>query len=137
MPVHLLSLNMSAVGSVFWIYRRSRQYLLLDFLETKSIGNPEIPYKIASSNSGRARNPVTRSMWVLILLVGLSATAYHLYWILIEYYTYEVRTSILLSTSPKVSGFMQYVKVKNICEVASEICYLSKIGISFLNLCGH
>ena len=68
-------------------------------------------------------------MWVLILLVGLSATAYHLYWILIEYYTYEVRTSILLSTSPKVSKLdlcnTTMDKVKKSCEVASELCYVS------------
>ena len=53
--------------------------------------------------AGRARNPLTRSMWVLILLVGIAATAYHLYWILIEYHDFQVRTTILLSPRPKVS----------------------------------
>ena len=54
------------------------------------------------SDLGRARNPVTRSMWVLILFIGIIATTYHLYWIIIEYYNYEVRTTIMLSPTPKV-----------------------------------
>ena len=93
--------------------------------ETKVLASKSQNPKIDPPNSGRARNPVTRSMWVLILLVGLSATAYHLYWILIEYYSYEVRTSILLSTSPKVSGFMQYVYLLT-CYVVCALAIGSK-----------
>ena len=68
--------------------------------------------------AGRARNPVTRSMWVLILLVGIAATAYHLYWILIEYHDYEVRTTILLSPRPKVSKFTTpLIKYCQACQI--------------------
>ncbi len=54
-------------------------------------------------HAGRARNYVTRSMWIMVFMAGISITVFHLYWILQEYGENEVRTTILLSPESEVT----------------------------------
>ena len=51
---------------------------------------------------GRARNPATRFLWVLVLIGGVIATIFHLYWIVHEFYQRDVRSTILLSPTSEV-----------------------------------
>ena len=53
-------------------------------------------------HAGRARNRCTRVLWVIVLLVGLALTIYHIYYILHEYYHRPIRTTVALSSEKKV-----------------------------------
>lgn len=53
-------------------------------------------------HAGRARSSVSQVMWMVLVVVGISGTVYNIYYVLYDYFLYEVRASILLSTSAKV-----------------------------------
>ena len=53
-------------------------------------------------HAGRARNRCTRILWVIVLLVGLGVTIYHIYYILHEYYHHPIQTTMALSSEKKV-----------------------------------
>ena len=57
-------------------------------------------------HAGRARNRCTRVLWVIVLLVGLALTIYHIYYILHEYYHRPIRTTVALSSEKKVKKKM-------------------------------
>ena len=64
-------------------------------------------------HAGRARNRCTRILWIIVLLVGLGVTSYHIYYILHEYYHHPIQTTMALSSEKKVKRNTREVAVSS------------------------
>lgn len=53
-------------------------------------------------HAGRARSSVSQLMWMVLVIVGSIGTGLNIYYVLYDYFLYEVRASILLSSNAKV-----------------------------------
>ncbi len=61
---------------------------------------------VAASNAGRAVNPVRRTFWIIIFLIGLVLTIWSVWLFFATYLGYPVTTSVTLESYTNVSEFI-------------------------------